>query len=80
VSNRTFQVQYASGVGQYPNNTTYYHADDLGSARLLTHWEGWRVAQPLNFRVAAPSRFFEGAEGFVFVPIVGASVDRVGTD
>ena len=26
----------------------------------------WRVGQPLNFRVPAPSGFFEGAEGLVY--------------
>ena len=41
VSNRTFQVQLSTGAGQYPNVTTYYHADHLGTTRLLTGWEGW---------------------------------------
>jgi hypothetical protein len=40
------------------------------------------VAQPLglNFRVAAPSRFFEGAEGVVFPLHVYTSVDGIDAD
>jgi hypothetical protein len=39
------------------------------SPRHLLHRSNyfcWRVGQPLNFRVAAPSRFFEEAEGLDF--------------
>jgi hypothetical protein len=36
--------------------------------------EGW------NFRVAAPSRFFEGAEILVFLPLIFNSIERIHSD
>ena len=44
------------------------------------HPPSGRVGQPLNFRVAAPSRFFEGAEGLVFRSDRGPSGDGINAD
>jgi RHS repeat-associated protein len=45
VTNHFFEVQHAGGIGQYPNNTSYYHVDHLGTSRLITGWEGWPLWQ-----------------------------------
>ena len=39
-----------------------------------------RVAQPLNFRVADPSRFIEGSEGLVLPSFSLNRMDRVNAD